>query len=174
MQNTPNSAIGLTINLMSFSIPPKIILETDQVRVQIKTIPDGIEQTRDTKGEKMGNCGLIFAFNITNKTETLEISFLKKTILSGNPTVGNASLDIGEIINLPIEGPSCIKKLDIYYPIERQLKEIPRGADRSSIKEKVIGQARLAISLSDPKTESNQKIQRRQSYSGDSSIENLL
>lgn len=162
-QSTPNSAIGLTINLMSFTISPRIICETDLVRVKIQTIPDGDEQKFDIKAKKMDNCGLIFKFNISNKTEKLLISFMKKTILSGAPVIGNSSLDICDIIRSPTEGASGIKTLDIYYPIERQLQEQQsRNTDRSSLKEKVIGQAKIAISHTEPQVVNNPKDQRKQ------------
>lgn len=160
-QSTPNSAIGLTINLMSFAIPPKIICETDVIRVKIQTYPDGIEQKFDIKGKKMENCNLIFTFNISNLTEKLDISFLKRTILSGNPLIGSASLNICDIVRSPNVGSSGIKVLDIFYPIERQLQESPRGTSRSDIKEKIIGQVKLAISQSEPQINNNINIKKQ-------------
>lgn len=140
---------GLTINLLSFTIPPKIICETDQLRVKIKTLPDGNKQKYDIKGKKMSNCNLIYTFNITNQTERLLFIFRKKTILSVSPVIGTANLDVSEIMES--SNSSSTKMLDIYYPIERQLQEQqPHGTDRSSIKEKAIGQAKVSILLSGP------------------------
>lgn len=179
-QNTPNAPIGITINLMSFTIPPKIICETDQVRVRITVIPDEYEQKLDVKGNKIDNCGLIFTFNITSKTEKLNFTFFKKTILSQSPIIGNASLDISDIVSSPDQGSSGLKILDIYYPIERQMQEQRlRSADRSSLKEKVIGQAKIAISFTKPKDNIGspvQKIKKADSKQSilDSSNESLL
>ncbi|KAK8836070.1 hypothetical protein M9Y10_040026 [Tritrichomonas musculus] len=145
------SVTGLTIKLLSFTVPQSVLRGTDLLRVKARTLPEENKQKYDLKGKQMGQCNLSFTFNITNQTEKVLFILRKKTILSGNKTVGTAEIPISELTKPTASESSNIITLDIYYPLERQLHEqLPRGADRANIKEKVIGQMKIAVSLSEP------------------------
>lgn len=145
---------SITINLQSFTIPPNIIVETDQLRVKAKIFPEGIKQRFDIKAKKMTNCNLIYTFNITSQTEKLHFAFRKKTILSGNQTIGTSDIKIADLMK---DTSSASKSFNIYYPVERQLREQqPHGTERSNIKEKVIGQMKAIITFSEPIIDADQ------------------
>ena len=169
IQSTTSAVNCLTINLLSFTIPPSVILETDQLRVKAKTFPDGNKQKFDIKAKKMSNCNLIFTLNITDQTEKLLFIFRKKTFLSGNQTIGTSEINISELMGSSPDNNSLgTQTLDIYYPVERQLREQQsHGVDRSSIKEKVIGQMKITISLSESfATDQNNKDQKKKTRRG--------
>ena len=175
IQSNTTAAKCLIVDLLSFSVPRDIILGTDEVIVKAKTLPDENKQKCDIKGKKMGNCNLTFRLNITSQTQKLTFAFRKKTFLSGNHTIGTSEVDISDLLkSISGNSPSGTKTLNIYYPVKRQLyTQQPRGFDRSSIKEKVIGKMKFTISLSEPiPMEQDSKKQKRNGIKNSSKSRN--
>lgn len=181
-QNDSIFEIGLNIHLLSFSLPNDLIKDRDEVRVSITTMPDESKQHFSLHGKKMNCSNHVFSLNITNKTKHIIMVFRKKTFLSENPIIGSVTIHTKDFPKIPRSVDQLcsgiintdVKKVNIYYPLQKQIKEfeqqssVPQSEEeiKKQIKRKVLGQMQIQLSFTAPYSNVNtDKIKKEKSES---------
>lgn len=177
LQNNEKFEIGLNIHLLSFTLPKNLIKDKDDVRVSITTMPDETKQHFSLHGKKMNCSNHVFSLNITNQTKHIILVFRKKTLLSDNPIIGSVTIHTKDFPKIPQSvNQLCsglvttdIKNVNIYYPLQKQMKEMELQSDhymsqdemRKQMKRKVLGQMQIQLSFTAPyssvKTDNNKR-----------------
>lgn len=160
-QNNSNYQIGLNIHLLSFTLPPNLIKDREEVRVSITTMPELNKQHFYIHGKKMNCSNHVFAINITNATKHIVMVFRKKVLLSENPIIASKTIHVQDFQNFPTEPitsgtvSSDVKVLNIYYPLQQQKQEARDNRDNNGIhekhiKRKILGQMQVQLSFTTP------------------------
>lgn len=172
-QSDPIFTIGLKIDLLSFSLPKRIVKDKDEIRVSITTVPDGNKQNFSMQMNDIGYIDHVFEVNITNLTKKIIVVFRKKTLFSKNAIIASTIIHYGDFPKLPQNydivdlhsTKTDIKILNIYEPYQQprktkhekhseffdeQLQYAEAPDDRKN--RKIIGEMQVQFSLTNPFT----------------------
>ena len=168
-ENNDKFDIGLTIHLVAFHLPKNVIKDHEEIRVSITTMPEEKKQHFKMHAKKMENSNHIFAINITNQTKKVIMVFRKKSLLYNDPIIASTIIHQSDFPKLP-QGmhvfnsdpiSTDIKTLDIYYPLQKQIREMrehvhdykfpAQPTDQTSrINRKVLGKMQIQMSFTTP------------------------
>lgn len=172
-QSDPIFTIGLKIDLLSFSLPKRIVKDKDEIRVSITTVPDGNKQNFSMQMNDIGYIDHVFEVNITNLTKKIIVVFRKKTLFSKNAIIASTIIHSGDFPKFPQNydivdlhsTKTDIKILNIYEPYQQprktkhekhseffdeQLQYAEAPDDRKN--RKIIGEMQVQFSLTNPFT----------------------
>lgn len=169
MKSTQNQGNirGLDIHLVSFTLPPSLVKNGDDIRVSITTLPNQQKQYFIVKAKNMDDINFDFTVNITPATEKIIVVFRKKSFLLNDPIIASTIIrredfpstafkeDDQETSSIRTE----VKVMNIFEPIQKNRtseKANKRGLHEfnPSVPNRknrlIIGQMQLQMSLSNP------------------------
>ena len=145
--------IGLNLSLLQIVVPYKVVRDADDIRISITALPEDIKEHFCIKGKKVHQCSHIFSLNITNQTDKIIIVFRKKTFLKDNPIIASTVIQMNEFPEFPKEAikdsskiQSNIKTINVYYPLQKQIKE--ENQKNEQITRKILGEMKVQLEFS--------------------------